>query len=137
MWWWAQWGEKPSFDFKPKAHWDLGKERGLIDNERAAKVAGSRFTYLKGGLVRLQFALIQWVLETMTDESVLQEIIEKNDLAVPNKPFVPVLPPVMITPEMFFGMARLEPREERYYISDDNLFFNRERGAHPRFYARR
>lgn len=117
-----QWGEKPSFNFEPKAHWDIGKERDLIDNERAAKVSGSRFTYLKGGLVRLQFALIQWALETVADESVLQEVITKNNLSVPNKPFTPVIPPVMITPEMFFGMARLEPREERYYIPDDNLF---------------
>ncbi len=117
-----QWGEKPAFTFQPKAHWDLGKERGLIDSERAAKVSGSRFTYLKGGLVFLQFALIQWVLATVVDEAVIGEVITKNELAVPDKPFVPVLPPVMITPEMFFGMARLEPREERYYIPDDNLF---------------
>lgn len=117
-----QWGEKPAFTFQPKAHWELGKERGFIDSERAAKVSGSRFAYLKGGLVLLQFALIQWVFATVTDEVVIGEVITKNELAVPNKPFVPVLPPVMITPEMFFGMARLEPREERYYISDDNLF---------------
>ena len=117
-----QWGEKPPFAFQPKAHWDIGKERGLIDNERAAKVAGSRFTYLRGGLVRLQFALIQWALEVLGDEAVLTEVIAKNDLSVPSKPFVPVLPPVMITPEMFFGMARLDPREERYYIQEDNLF---------------
>ena len=117
-----QWGEKPSFTFEPKAHWDIGKERGLIDNERAAKVAGSRFTYLKGGLVQLQFALIQWVLKTVGDEAVMGEVITKNNLSVPNKPFTPVIPPVMITPEMFFGMARLEPREERYYIPEDNLF---------------
>lgn len=117
-----QWGEKPSFAFEPKAHWNIGKERDLIDNERAAKVVGSRFTYLKGGLVRLQFALIQWVLETVTNERMLGETITKNDLPIPNKPFTPVIPPVMITPEMFFGMARLEPREERYYIPEDNLF---------------
>ena len=117
-----QWGEKPVFDFKPKPHWDLGKERGLIDNERAAKVVGSRFTYLKGGLVRMQFALIQWVLQVLGDEQVLQEVIAKNGLLVPFVPFVPVIPPMMITPEMFFGMARLDPREERYYIPEDNLF---------------
>ena len=117
-----QWGEKPVFDFAPKAHWDIGKERGLIDSERAAKVSGSRFTYLKGGLVRTQFALIQWVLQVLGDEQVLQEVITKNNLVVSSKPFEPVLPPVMITPEMFFGMARLEPREERYYMPEDNLF---------------
>ena len=117
-----QWGEKPIFAFEPKAHWDIGKERGLIDNERAAKVSGSRFTYLKGGLVRMQFALIQWVLQVLGDEQVLQEVITKNNLSVPSVPFVPVIPPMMITPEMFFGMARLDPREERYYIPEDNLF---------------
>ena len=117
-----QWGEKPSFDFQPKAHWDIGKERDLIDNERAAKVSGSRFTYLKGGLVRLQFAIIQWVFNTVTDEEVLKEVISSNNLSVPSTPFVPVVPPVMITPEMFFGMARLEPREERYFMPEDNLF---------------
>ena len=117
-----QWGEKPVFEFEPKAHWDLGKERGLIDNERAAKVSGSRFTYLKGGLVRMQFALIQWVLQVLGDEQVLKEVIAQNNLLVPSVPFVPVIPPMMITPEMFFGMARLDPREERYYIPEDNLF---------------
>ena len=117
-----QWGEKPVFDFTPKAHWDLGKDLNIIDNERAAKVAGARFTYLKGGLVRLQFALIQWVLQVLGDEQALQEIITKNNLTVSSKPFEPVIPPVMITPEMLFGMARLDPREDRYYIQEDNLF---------------
>lgn len=117
-----QWGEKTTFPFQPKAHWDIGRERGLIDSERAAKVSGARFTFLKGGLVRLQFALIQWVFETVTDEQVLREVIEKNKLAVPATPFIPILPPVMITPEMFFGMARLEPREERYFLPEDSLF---------------
>lgn len=118
------WGEKPSFDFKPKAHWDLGVTRDLIDTERAAKVSGSRFTYLKGDLVALQFALVQWVLAQVSDEQVLAEVAKKHDLNVPTKPFVPVLPPVMITPEMFFGMARLEPKEDKYYVQEDNLFLS-------------
>ena len=117
-----QWGEKPVFDFQPKAHWDLGRQRDFIDNERAAKVSGSRFTFLKGGLVRMQFALVQWILNTLTDGEVLKQIIADNDLRVPPTPFVPVVPPVMITPEMFFGMARIEPREERYFMPEDNLF---------------
>jgi seryl-tRNA synthetase len=48
-----EWGEKPNFDFEPKNHWQIAEERGLIDKERAAKVAGSRFAYIKGDLVRL------------------------------------------------------------------------------------
>ena len=117
-----QWGEKPSFDFAPKAHWDLGRERDLIDTERAANVSGSRFSYLKGDLVRLQFALVQWTLSAVTDERVLKEVAEKSGLRVPHTPFTPVLPPAMITPEMFFGMARLEPKEDKYYLPDDNVF---------------
>ncbi len=117
-----RWGEKPSFNFQPKAHWDIGKERDFIDNERAAKVAGARFTFLKNDAVRLQFALIQWVFDVVTDERVLNEIITHNNLTVPSVPFVPVVPPMMITPKMFFGMARLEPREDKYFISEDDLF---------------
>lgn len=117
-----QWGEKPSFDFKAKAHWDIGVDRDLIDSERAAKVAGSRFTYLKGGLVRLQFSLMQWVLDVVTDETTLAEVAKKNDINVPSTPFVPVLPPSMVTPEMLFGMARLDPKEDKYYVQEDKLF---------------
>ena len=117
-----EWGSKPSFSFQPKAHWDIGKERDFIDNERGAKVAGARFTFLKGGLVRLQFAVIQWVFDAVTDEEVLRRVIDENALSVPSTPFVPVIPPVMITPEMLFGMARLEPREDKYYLEDDSLF---------------
>ena len=117
-----EWGSKPSFSFQPKAHWDIGKERDFIDNERGAKVAGARFTFLKGGLVRLQFAVIQWVFDAVTDEEVLRRVIAENALSVPSTPFVPVIPPVMITPEMLFGMARLEPREDKYYLEDDSLF---------------
>ena len=56
-------GEKKHFDFAPKPHWEIAEPRGLIDKERAAKIAGSRFAYLKGDLVRLQFAVVQFVLQ--------------------------------------------------------------------------
>ena len=127
-----QWGEKPAFAFEPKPHWDLGKEREFIDTERAAKVAGSRFAYLRGALVRLQFALIQWILSVVTDGETLKEITAENNLGVPTVPFTPVIPPVMITPEMFYGMARLEPKEDRYFLPDDNLFLIGSGGAHAR-----
>jgi len=57
------WGEKPEFDFEPKDHQDLAYALGAIDIERAAKVAGSRFYYLKGPLVELNFALISYGLD--------------------------------------------------------------------------
>ena len=52
-------GEPPKFDFEPKNHHELAEPKDWIDKERAAKVSGSRFAYLKGDVVRLQFAIIQ------------------------------------------------------------------------------
>ena len=60
------WGEKPSFDFEPQAHWDLGAARGLIDFERGVKLSGSRFYVLYAGAARLQRALIQYMLDFHT-----------------------------------------------------------------------
>ena len=117
-----EWGEKTTFSFTPKPHWELGKDLDIIDSERATKVSGSRFVYLKGDLVRVQFALIQWVLDVVTDKSIIEKLVNEKDLNISTKPYIPVVPPTLITPEMFFGMARLEPRTERYYIPDDNLF---------------
>ncbi|HET8991709.1 MAG TPA: hypothetical protein VFN31_01595, partial [Candidatus Saccharimonadales bacterium] len=59
-------GVKPKFNFTPKSHWDLAEARGLIDKERAAKVAGTRFAYIKGDLVKLHFALINYALSVLT-----------------------------------------------------------------------
>lgn len=117
-------GEKPNFDFEPKNHWEIGEQRGWIDKERAAKVTGSRFAYLKGDLVQLQFAIIQFVLNSLTDQNVLQQIVSDNNLDVQVKPFVPILPPVMIREDVYDQMDRLEPREDRYHIDgdDDNLW---------------
>ena len=122
MWCLGSGGVSHRFRFNRRHIGNIGKERDLIDNERGAKVAGARFTFLKGGLVRLQFAVIQWVFDAVTDEEVLRRVIDENALSVPSTPFVPVIPPVMITPEMLFGMARLEPREDKYYLEDDSLF---------------
>jgi len=58
-----KWGEIPKFDFTPKDHQDLGLSLGILDIKRAAKVAGSRFYYLKGALVDLNLALIKYALD--------------------------------------------------------------------------
>lgn len=116
-----QWGEKPQFAFEPKAHWDLGKELGLIDNEKAADVSGARFTYLKGDLALMQFALIQLAMSVVTSRETLKSIIEKAGLNVSDKPFIPVVPPVMMRPQVMNRMARLEPREERYVFDEDTV----------------
>lgn len=115
------WGEKPQFDFEPKAHWDLGKELGLIDNEKAAEISGARFTFLKGDLALMQFALIQLAMSILTSREELKKIIEKAGLSVPDKPFVPVVVPVMMRPQVMNRMARLEPRDERYVFDEDTV----------------
>jgi len=60
-----RWGQSPSFPFPPKDHIDLGIGLGLIDIERAAKVAGARFYYLKNDLVRLNWAIVNFALDHM------------------------------------------------------------------------
>lgn len=117
-----QWGKVPKFDFEPKEHWEIGRELDIIDIERAVKVSGSRFSYLKGGAVMLEFALVQHVFSILTDENILKDIIEKNKLGISSKPFVPVVPPVLINPEPMQRMARLEPREERYHTPADDMY---------------
>ncbi len=115
-------GKPTAFDFKPKEHWELGLDLDVIDIERASKVSGARFAYLKGDLGLMQFALIQFVLSIVTDESVLKKITKKAGLTVKPKPFIPVVPPVFIKPEAMQKMARLEPKEERYYVPSDDLY---------------
>jgi seryl-tRNA synthetase len=118
------WGEKTKFDFQPRTHVEIGEARGLIDKERAAKVTGSRFAYIKGDLVRLQFAIIQFVLDSLRDEKLIAKLIADNNLKLEPKAFIPILPPVMIREDIYDQMDRLEPREDRYHIEgqDDNLW---------------
>jgi seryl-tRNA synthetase len=117
-------GEPPKFDFTPKQHWELAEARDLIDKERAAKVAGSRFAYIKGDLVRLQFAIIQFVLQTLGDEKVIQKLIEDNGLNLTPKPFTPILPPAMLRTEPYVASARLNAEEVTYKIEQDDLWLN-------------
>ena len=62
------WGERPKFEFEPRAHHELGEALGLFDFEAAARVAGSRFAFLRGAGARLQRALIQFMLDLHTAE---------------------------------------------------------------------
>lgn len=116
------WGEKRNFSFKPRDHADIGKELNIIDNETATVVTGSRFTYLKGDLVLLQFAILNFWMHILTDEVVLKKIIEDKGLKVSSKPFTPVIPPFMIKPNTMLKMGRLYPTEERYHMPGDDLY---------------
>jgi seryl-tRNA synthetase len=115
-------GEPTTFDFEPKNDAKIAEKLGWLDKERAAKVAGSRFAYLKGDLVKLQFALMQFVTDRLSDQAFIDEIIRDNNLHVSNKPFIPVLPPFMLRTELYDAMDRLEPRDDRYKIEDEDLW---------------
>src|SRR5213075_553874 len=58
------WGEKPSFAFQPKAHWEIGEALGILDFERAAKITGARFAVLLGAAARLSRALSAFMLDS-------------------------------------------------------------------------
>lgn len=115
-------GEKPHFDFAPKNHYEIAEARGWLDKERAAKVAGSRFAYVMGDLVKLQLAIEQFVIDILTDEAELKEIARSAGLDVSTKPFIPVLPPLMIRTEPYDQMDRLEPQDDRYKIDGEELW---------------
>lgn len=116
-------GEPTKFDFAPRNHWQIAEQREWIDKERAAKVAGSRFAYIKGDLVKLQFAIIQFVIDALTSEETLAKIANDAGLeGISTKPFTPVLPPLMIRTELYDAMDRLEPRDDRYKLDGDDLW---------------
>lgn len=115
-------GQPTTFDFPVKDHVALGTALGVIDQERAVRVAGARFAYLLGDLVRVQNAIGQFVFDLLTDRAALDALIKKTGLDIPDTPFIPVVPPLMITPEVFARMGRLEPRDERYHITGDDLY---------------
>ena len=99
-------GQKPEFDFEFKDYIALGEELDIIDVKRAAKVSGSRFGYLKGGAARLEFALIQFALDILTEEG-----------------FVPVVPPVLVKPESMQAMGCVgQDATEVFFIEKDNLY---------------
>lgn len=116
-----QWGEKPVFSFQPKAHWDIGKDLGIIDTESAAEVSGARYTYLLGDLVLMQFALLKFAYDVLCNESILKTVAEEAGITVPTKPFIPALPPVMMKSAVMNRMARLHPIDERYYFEKDDI----------------
>ena len=115
-------GDIPQFAFQPKEHWELGAALDIIDTERAVKISGSRFAYLKGDAALLQFALIQYVFSVLTNTETLRTIASEAGLTVSDKPFVPIVPPVLVKTETLSRMARLEPKEERYAVPGDDLY---------------
>lgn len=116
-----QWGEISQFDFTPKEHDELGKTLGIIDAETAGAVSGSRFAYLKGDLVLLQFALLQFALGVLNNKATLAEIATKAGLNINVTAFTPVVPPVFVRPAVQNRMARFLAPEDHYMFPEDDL----------------
>ncbi|HEY0281768.1 MAG TPA: serine--tRNA ligase [Rhizomicrobium sp.] len=89
-------GAPPAMNFKPKEHYDLGEALGLMDFERAAKVSGARFVYLKGALARMERALAAFML----------------DLHTGTFGYTEVNPPFMVRDDAFFGTGQLPKFED-------------------------
>jgi seryl-tRNA synthetase len=101
-----RWGTPPQFPFKPLDHIDLSAKLGLVDFERAAKVAGARFYYLRGDLVKLNYALIKFALD----------FIEK-------KGYTLIQPPYMLRREAIGGAVALSDFEDVIYkIEGEDLY---------------
>lgn len=117
-------GKPREFSFQPKDHLEIGQELDIIDTDTAAKVSGSRFAYLKGDGAMLEFALIQYVSQTLTNKDIIKKIANSVKEGYSSTPFTAVVPPVFIKPEVFRRMARLsdEVKDERYHFPQDDQY---------------
>ena len=98
-------GDIPSIT-KPKNHLELGENLGIIDVEQAANVSGSRFSYLLGDAVLIEFNLVNWVISLLN-----------------NKGFTPVVPPVLVRENALYGTGFFpDDAEQVYSIPNDDLY---------------
>ena len=94
-----KWGTPTEFDFKEKAHWDIGTDLGILDFERAAKITGARFTVYKGAGARLERSVINFMLDLHTQEHGFTEI----------------LPPFMVNRASMTGTGQLPKFENEMF----------------------
>lgn len=99
-------GTRREFDFEPRDHVAIGEGLGIVDGDRGAKTSGSRFVYLTGQGVFLEFALVRFVMELLNEEG-----------------FKPVIPPVLVREHAMYGTGFLPADEHEYYrIERDDLY---------------
>lgn len=99
-------GEPPVFDFEPRDHAALGELLGMLDTERGARTSGSRFVYLLGDIVLVQWALVRHAFDVLA-----------------SKGFTPVIPPVLVREEAMYGTGFLPTDEVNIYVtSEDGLY---------------
>jgi seryl-tRNA synthetase len=102
-----RWGEIPKFDFKPKPHWDLGEELGILDFKNGAKITGARFTLYWDLGAKLERALINFMLDLHTREHGYRE----------------VLPPFMVNRTTMTGTGQLPKFEEELFKVEGTDYF--------------
>ncbi len=100
-----RWGTPRTFDFTPKDHADLGEAQNILDFERGTKVSGSRFTFLKGAAVRLELALIQFMLDCHSERG-----------------YELVMPPYIVNRASMTGTGQLPKFEEDAYKTNEDMF---------------
>jgi len=101
-----RWGEPRDFPFEPKPHWELGERLGILDFERGARLAGSRFTVVRGQAAYLERALINFMLDVHRE-----------------KGYEEVIPPHLVRAEILLGTGQLPKFEEDIYRCErDNLY---------------
>ena len=100
-------GEPRAFDFEEKAHWDIGQDLDILDFERAAKIAGTRFTVYKGMGARLERSVINFMLNLHTEEHGFTEI----------------LPPFMVNRDAMIGTGQLPKFEDDMFHVPAKDFF--------------
>ncbi|MBU0580324.1 MAG: serine--tRNA ligase [Candidatus Margulisbacteria bacterium] len=100
------WGEKPSFDFKPKPHWEIAEQLGILNFEQAGKISGSRFVVYHGAGAALERALINFMLDLHTDNG-----------------YQEVFPPALVNKETMTGTGQLPKFEEDLFVCRDNALY--------------
>ena len=98
--------EPPAFDFEPRDHAELGAILGVLDTERGARTSGSRFVYLMGDLVFVQFALMRHAMDIVVEEG-----------------FAPMIPPVLVREEAMYGTGWFPTEASNVYgLAGDDLY---------------
>ena len=100
-----EWGDKPSFSFDPKPHWELATEKGWIDFERGVKTTGAGFPIFRGDGARLFRSLIQYCLNSLLDEG-----------------YTEIAPPLMVNPESALATGQLPDKEGQMYEVTDGFY---------------
>jgi seryl-tRNA synthetase len=100
------WGEKPSFSFIPKTHWDIGEALGILDFDRATKITGARFSILSGAGAKLNRALINFMLDIHEQQG-----------------YTEVVPPFIVNADSLLGTGQLPKFEEDLFKLTDRDYY--------------